>query len=162
MRLKRLLTADDAVSSVVAVTLMVAITVVLAAAIGTFTLGFAQKVEDTGPQASFGVDFEDDAGSYDNLTVTHEGGDAIASSALTLSASTTFNASFDGSDQGENATSLAFDDMGLDGDVTSGDSVTAVMDTDHGGEFDGETFRVIWSNPDSDQSQTLRKFEVPE
>ncbi|MEF8869094.1 MAG: type IV pilin N-terminal domain-containing protein, partial [Haloarculaceae archaeon] len=53
MQLKRLLTDDDAVSPVIGVILMVAITVILAAVIGTFVLGLGDQVQSTAPQASF-------------------------------------------------------------------------------------------------------------
>jgi flagellin-like protein len=49
--------ADDrAVSPVIGVILMVAITVILAAVIGTFVLGLGDQLGDTAPQASFSDD----------------------------------------------------------------------------------------------------------
>jgi len=53
MNLKNFFTDDDAVSPVIGVILMVAITVILAAVIATFVLGLGESVSDTAPQASF-------------------------------------------------------------------------------------------------------------
>ncbi|OYR83179.1 type IV pilin [Halorubrum ezzemoulense] len=47
---------DRAVSPVIGVILMVAITVILAAVIGTFVLGLGDQLGDTAPQASFSND----------------------------------------------------------------------------------------------------------
>jgi flagellin-like protein len=63
---------DRAVSPVIGVILMVAITVILAAVIGTFVLGLGDSVESA-PQASF--DFSVD--SSDNVQIRHRGGDNI-------------------------------------------------------------------------------------
>lgn len=56
---------DDAVSPVIGVILMVAITVILAAVIGTFVLGLGDEVGET---PSAGLTFDDDAGT-ENLTI---------------------------------------------------------------------------------------------
>ena len=79
---------DDkrAVSPVIAVILMVAITVILAAVIATFVLGIGEDVNDTAPQASFGFEqqnetFEWSGGSPTNetktVTLVHESGEKI-------------------------------------------------------------------------------------
>ncbi|MFW5905860.1 MAG: type IV pilin [archaeon] len=47
---------DRAVSPVIGVILMVAITVILAAVIGTFVLGLGDQLGDSAPQASFSTD----------------------------------------------------------------------------------------------------------
>jgi len=59
MQLKELLSDDDAVSPVIGVILMVAITVILAAVIATFVLGLGDQVSNTAPQAGFSFDFEE-------------------------------------------------------------------------------------------------------
>ena len=56
MQIKELLTGDErAVSPVIGVILMVAITVILAAVIGTFVLGLGDRVSQSAPQASFSL-----------------------------------------------------------------------------------------------------------
>jgi len=76
MELKRLFADDSAVSPVIGVILMVAITVILAAVIGSFVLNLGGSLQDTAPQASFSFDYTDDSsGPY--VAVTHESGDSI-------------------------------------------------------------------------------------
>jgi flagellin-like protein len=76
--------ADDrAVSPVIGVILMVAITVILAAVIGTFVLGLGDQLGDTAPQASFTIENVDTTNS--NVTFVKTGGQSIASEDLTMS-----------------------------------------------------------------------------
>ncbi|PSP58343.1 type IV pilin, partial [Halobacteriales archaeon QH_8_67_36] len=56
MNLKTLIQDDDAVSPVIGVILMVAITVILAAVIATFVLGLGDSLSNQAPQASFSCD----------------------------------------------------------------------------------------------------------
>ncbi|WP_434521740.1 type IV pilin [Halorubrum sp. AS12] len=71
---------DRAVSPVIGVILMVAITVILAAVIGTFVLGLGDQLGDTAPQASFSVE---DVGA-DNVSIAKTGGQDLESSDLVL------------------------------------------------------------------------------
>ncbi|NLV11188.1 type IV pilin [Halomicrobium mukohataei] len=73
MDLKRLFDDDDAVSPVIGVILMVAITVILAAVIASFVLGLGDQTSQA-PQASFGFEYDS---SNTEVTVTHESGDQI-------------------------------------------------------------------------------------
>ncbi len=75
---------DDAVSPVIGVILMVAVTVLLAATIGTFVLGVGQGTSSPTPQATWEFEYDGggdggfSAGSQDDsLTVTHGGGDTV-------------------------------------------------------------------------------------
>ncbi|WP_276258111.1 type IV pilin N-terminal domain-containing protein [Haloglomus litoreum] len=89
MEFGNLFADEDAVSPVIGVILMVAITVILAAVIGTFVLGLGDQVSNTSPQASFTFDFDDreNGGTpQDRLTVTHDGGDKISASQLSIKA----------------------------------------------------------------------------
>ncbi len=72
MRIKNLLTDDDAVSPVIGVILMVAITVILAAVIGAFVLDIGNQQDQT-PQASVG--FED--ASSNETRIVHDSGDDL-------------------------------------------------------------------------------------
>jgi len=96
MNFKQLFDDDRAVSPVIGVILMVAITVILAAVIGTFVLGLGDQVQSTTPQASFGfsqetVEWTDGSGtdteteSSPTVTVTHETGDTLDASNIDLS-----------------------------------------------------------------------------
>ncbi|EMA68288.1 hypothetical protein C468_02442 [Halorubrum kocurii JCM 14978] len=72
-------------SPVIGVILMVAITVILAAVIGTFVLGLGDQLGDTAPQASFDVVELSDADG--NITFAKTGGQTIDAGDLTLSIS---------------------------------------------------------------------------
>jgi len=89
MELKQLLNDDDAVSPVIGVILMVAITVILAAVIASFVLGLGNSATNTNPQASFSFEYEQvdenpDSGSsnWGIVTISHDGGDTIADNEL--------------------------------------------------------------------------------
>ena len=66
-------TNDRAVSPVIGVILMVAITVILAAVIGVFVLGLADDLGDGPTQATLSFDYDDD----DRIIVSHDGGDTL-------------------------------------------------------------------------------------
>jgi len=180
---------DRAVSPVIGVILMVAITVILAAVIGTFVLGLGDQVQSTTPQASFGFDqsnvtFQTNApadAEAETMTITHESGTTISESNLkvTVGGATAFAV-----DESDQTTDGVWD--GSD-DVSAGSSVRVVghttatnlegEDLDDGtdaewntdGEISGttwseiapgDTVRVVYDSPDSDSSSTLAKREV--
>lgn len=66
---------DRAVSPVIGVILMVAITVILAAVIGTFVLGLGDSLGQGQPQAQLSVDEKNV--SANNATIVHNGGDEL-------------------------------------------------------------------------------------
>ncbi|WP_262176533.1 type IV pilin N-terminal domain-containing protein [Haloarcula laminariae] len=72
MNIKELLQDDDAVSPVIGVILMVAITVILAAVIATFVLGLGDSLGNQAPQASFTCN--------SSSALIHDGGDQIDTS----------------------------------------------------------------------------------
>jgi len=156
MNFKQLFDDDRAVSPVIGVILMVAITVILAAVIGTFVLGLGDQVQSTTPQASFGFDTAD---AKEEATITHESGDSIDSSDLKLTAT----ANFTYTSGGDNVTSATWNEMGTGGDVSAGTSETIRYGnwTAEDGDFGGETIRVIYDSPDSDSSSTLAKRDIP-
>jgi len=129
MKFKQLFDDDRAVSPVIGVILMVAITVILAAVIGTFVLGLGDQVQSTTPQASFGfdsgaTDIQDngtaDSTSVKTMTVTHETGDTIDASNLKISVDGDQAYAASG-----NTTAGTFSD-----EVSAGSSVTIVGATD--------------------------------
>ena len=79
MKLKQFFTDDDAVSPVIGVILMVAITVILAAVIASFVLGLGQSTGDTAPSITFESDYDSDTPqltiSVTNVGDTVEAGD---------------------------------------------------------------------------------------
>ncbi|WP_419181059.1 type IV pilin [Haloarcula rara] len=77
MDIKQLIHDDDAVSPVIGVILMVAITVILAAVIASFVLGLGDSAGDAAPQLSIECDAA-------NNNITHAGGDNVEGDELTL------------------------------------------------------------------------------
>jgi len=80
MKPSNLFKSDDrAVSPVIGVILMVAITVILAAVIGTFVLGLGDSLGDSQPTAQIDVSVENatTADTDYNVTLEHSGGDRI-------------------------------------------------------------------------------------
>jgi len=152
MDFKQLFDDDRAVSPVIGVILMVAITVILAAVIGTFVLGLGDQLQATTPQASFGFDTEEDK---TKVAITHESGDSIEAANLKVSAQTNFGP--EGGTLNQNSSMTWVEAGGSSGDVSAGDGTTIEAESD----FAGDTIRVIFNNPDSDSSSTLGKFEVP-
>jgi len=136
MQLKQLLTEDRAVSPVIGVILMVAITVILAAVIGTFVLGLGDQVSESAPQASFSFDFNDSEG----VNVTHEGGETLEKGNIDINSS-------DGLTQ-----VTPFPDPTISaGDTASYDDAGA-----------GETIRVIWTNPAGGATNTIARATAPQ
>ncbi|MFC6955451.1 type IV pilin N-terminal domain-containing protein [Halorubellus litoreus] len=113
MQLKNLFADEDAVSPVIGVILMVAITVILAAVIGAFVLGIGGSQEQV-PQASFS--FEGTSGNA--YTITHEGGDTIT---------TALDIKVDGSDDGDWSADISAGDTYTTGSAS--DSITIVWNS---------------------------------
>jgi len=82
MDLKNIITDDDAVSPVIGVILMVAITVILAAVIASFVLGLGNQAQQGAPTATIGFDYDQVVENGDDpnagiLEVSHDGGDSV-------------------------------------------------------------------------------------
>jgi flagellin-like protein len=167
MQLKQLLKDKDAVSPVIGVILMVAITVILAAVIGTFVLGLGENVQQTSPQASFSFEYSNST-SGDTLTITHAGGDTIKAANVQFSSTGAKKTNYAGSGLSDvslksgSSTWKGVDGSG--GDVSSGMSVSL-----DGTNFDGSnnlkldlaTVRVSWQSTSGDSSATLGKWDGP-
>jgi flagellin-like protein len=162
MKLKQLFTDDSAVSPVIGVILMVAITVILAAVIGTFVLNLGGSVSQTTPQASFGFDFEDTAN--DNVTVTHETGDTIDASRLNLTATkdvdVATNKNLVGISSETASSSEGFTDSGGFGSSASV-SAGSTLYAGGNGDLSGQTFRVVWNSENNENSATLSEWTAP-
>ena len=86
---------DRAVSPVIGVILMVAITVILAAVIGTFVLDLGQSAGNSAPSASLTVETDT---ADDWVNVSHQGGDALNSGDTQVVISTdSYTATYDAS-----------------------------------------------------------------
>jgi len=147
MQLKDLLTEDRAVSPVIGVILMVAITVILAAVIGTFVLGLGDQVDENAPQASFSFEFADnggfDGGTGDYVNITHDGGETLDNSTLEV--------------QGDGSTDLSYvSDSTWDDAVDSGDQIV------YENVDSGETVRIVWTSPNGGSTNTIARSTAPQ
>ncbi len=134
---------DRAVSPVIGVILMVAITVILAAVIGTFVLGLGDQVQETAPNAQFSASM-----SGDNLTFTHEGGDSIDAERLTFVGS--------GMSDGDEP----WDNVSTSTDTVRAGSSATLNQSDHI-ETSGEV-RLVWEAEEGGSSTTLRTYTISE
>jgi flagellin-like protein len=157
MKLTELFTADEserAVSPVIGVILMVAITVILAAVIGTFVLGLGDQVQETAPNAQWDWDLTTNSGvDNDQLTITHESGDSIEQANLNFVA--------------ENGSSPPDGSQFNNDPVNAGTSATLSADSTATEHFQdshagGDTVRLVWSSSEGGSTSTLTKYDVPD
>lgn len=132
----RLVTDDDAVSPVIAVILMVAVTVILGAIIGSLVLGVGSE-QAKAPQASLAYDYDS---TSTTVTVQHRGGDDLEASKLSVKET--------GSSDGVSIT-------GGQDTFESGSVVAS-------GTYEpGETIRVVWLDPHSKDSTVIAESRAP-
>jgi len=177
------------VSPVIGVILMVAITVILAAVIGTFVLGLGEQVQDTSPQASFSFEYEpgtpsagdvtwavsDEPGNDDEvivdgsnadgtLTITQESGEKVDASQIKLSGSSgyTVESNVDSSFDYQFADGPSYNSGGSpDYPFASGSEVSAGSSLD-AAVSSGDTIRVVWKSSDGETSATLGNWNGPD
>jgi len=158
---------EDAVSPVIGVVLLVAVTVVLAATVATFALGFGDRINVTAPQAGFSTKYvanadTGDSDSWDNsfgsdhdsdatsetarLDIGFTRGRGIAASALTVRFPGGSEAFADASDPDT--------PYGEDSQVGTGEEVTLAV-------APGDTVRVVWTSTDGGRSATLTTERLP-
>lgn len=125
---------------------MVAITVILAAVIGTFVLGLGDQVSENPPNTQWSVSENLDNGNADTIEFVHDGGDAVDGDNLIVRGDALET---DPSDPTE---------LGIAGDrLTAGDSFEAdVSDSANAG--DGA--RLVWSPSGSDTTSTLTTYSL--
>ena len=147
MKLHELSADDDAVSPVIGVILMVAITVILAAVIGTFVLGLGDQVQSTAPNAQFTFS-ENSTGA---LEMTHDGGDSVPTSNIRVTNDNTSRNYVSNRTCQNGSTSPAW----TSAELSAGDACTIA-----GYEIDdGETVRIVWESDDGSSSSTLADYE---
>ncbi len=152
MDLRTLIQGDDrAVSPVIGVILMVAITVILAAVIGSFVLGIGGQQEQA-PQASLSVENVTSDGTNTYVDVVHQGGDRFSNE-------TTNNITVTVSNQSDTST-LTYSGSG---DVTgefpfqAGDRLKFSSDESFSGSV---TVNVVWEGDETDSIIASRTAEV--
>ena len=156
MDLKKLFQDDDAVSPVIGVILMVAITVILAAVIASFVLNLGGS-QSASPQVSFefeyeetssddsSTDFASSAGNGD-LTITHNSGDSVQAGRLSI---------IDEAGDDEQTGQAFFSLSSPDSQVSSGVSGTAKVDN-------SDTIRIVYTDDSGEDSTTLATWEGPD
>jgi flagellin-like protein len=118
--------SERAVSPVIGVILMVAITVILAAVIGVFVLEFGSSVSDSPPTVQFDMTVDSD----NNAKILHEGGDVFEADSVSIT---------------NNESEYTFES----GSVSAGDESNSFNVSD------GDTVRVVWESDNGEKSNIL-------
>jgi len=118
--------SERAVSPVIGVILMVAITVILAAVIGVFVLEFGSSVSDSPPTVQFDMTVDSD----NNAKILHEGGDVFEADSVSIT---------------NNESEYTFES----GSVSAGDKSNSFNVSD------GDTVRVVWESDNGEKSNIL-------
>jgi flagellin-like protein len=140
MDIKQLFADDDAVSPVIGVILMVAITVILAAVIGAFVLDIGGS-QESAPQAQW--EYADDAPGSGEITIKHNGGDTV-----TETDQITINGDVNASSSTLQSVTNGHDSM------SAGDSVIVEAD----GTTEGQV-SLVWESSDGSQSSELSSHD---
>ena len=161
MDIKQLIHDDDAVSPVIGVILMVAITVILAAVIASFVLGLGDQAQQATPQASFSWEYDAAPGNNTEgvIKITHDGGDTVTASEIYVRG--------DGlTDETEGSLSAGDFELGKSGandwntatgatEITAGNSVDVAVRSDY-------ELRVVYETAEGDTSATLSQDSGPD
>ena len=152
-RLKELIHDDDhAVSPVIGVILMVAITVILAAVIASFVIGLGDSTDDVAPNIVFTDDYETNSSYAINATLTV---DNVGTTNVDPS-----NIYIRGENITDNNLQWSDSDQGYE-NVSAGQTFTLNhSNVNKKGFTQGDEYRVIFET--SDTSDTLDTFEVPD
>lgn len=121
---------------------MVAITVILAAVIGTFVLGLGDQVQNTTPQAQFGftqttetiTDNNGSSAEFTKVTISHESGDSISESDLSV---TVNGEAYGGTTTGNDEVTQLWSGSG---DVSAGSSVTLYSSSSYSADFSSNSY----------------------
>lgn len=161
MQLNELFDDDNAVSPVIGVILMVAITVILAAVIATFVLGLGEQVSDTAPSTSFSFDLDEDTDpAVDDdwgetadgdgegiLEVRHSGGPTLDASDISISGSSLNpDAAWGEANDGDAS-------WGPGSTISAGNTVNIAIET-------SDSIDVVWES--NDESAILASYAGPD
>jgi len=156
MHITTLFEDERAVSPVIGVILMVSITVILAAVIGTFVLGLGTQVQQSAPTANFefsytpgsdGTFTDSDATGTDGdqFTVEHTSGQSMDRSRVVVQV--------EGTEVGESSD-------WSDTTISVGSSFSYTEDGTAALEA-GDTIRIVWNSPNGETSNTVGRSTVP-
>ncbi|PSQ60739.1 type IV pilin [Halobacteriales archaeon SW_7_71_33] len=158
--IKTVIKADDrAVSPVIGVILMVAITVILAAVIGTFVLGLSGNT-NSAPQAQWQIQSDnigDNDNTNDGVNILHQGGDAVNTDDLLVSIGGEVVYDDGAGQTSDDGYTINTNNWGSE--VTASNNLR--VNEDSASVTNGEpTVRIVWQNPDGDDTQILSQREV--
>ena len=119
-----LLTDEEAVSPVIGIILMVAITVILASLIGVFAFDVFGQDSEEAPAVIFEYNYD---GDNDELTIRHQSGTVVSGSAIEFK------------EQNGGATPLTKTDWSGETEVQAGESITI------GGVNSDATVLIVWN-----------------
>lgn len=143
---------EDAVSPVIGVILMVAITVILAAVIGAFVLGLGDNMGNTTSNATYNWSQSGSTDGDITVTLEHNGGETLSEDLLNI----TFEATND-------PTEGVSDWSDAEGEVSAGASITFHAGQTAGTDdafHSGDEIRVVWQSPDGGSSSVLTSYEM--
>lgn len=175
MNLKNIFKSDGderAVSPVIGVILMVAITVILAAVIGAFVIGIGDD-QSTVPQASWDISQsteEIDGDDYTTMTVTHSSGSSISESNIDVTVEGSPGYDVDDDAESDEIVWSGQDDIsagnevrvvgkytGTAGDFSSGEDFSG---SDYNELEEDDTLRIVWESDDGSDSSVLQSQDV--
>lgn len=139
MNVNQLLADDRAVSPVVGVAILIAITVILAAVIGGVVLGLNTESAES-PQASLQFEYND---TSTDLTIRHTGGESLDSDHVVVRGQAV--------DDGSGTFSSEVD---LPRDLDAGQSAVVQADTIN------QEVSVVWQDPNSKEESVVGKHEI--
>ena len=136
---------------------MVAITVILAAVIGTFVLGLGDQVGESAPNAQFSAEVTNPEPTDDDpfMEFVHQGGDSVDPDTLSVNLA--------GNDGDAEIHDLDDGDFSDSESLSAGDTVEVRISGDHNEDDtinEDSTVGLIWES--GDRSSTLRAFDLPE
>lgn len=137
MKITNLCAEKRAVSPVIGVILMVAITVILAAVIGAFVLGLGSQVSASPPQVSLEFTYTNSNNGGTNVTIVHGGGSRLDAAAISI-------------------TGIA-DPTAIEPESSFQTGQTLLDDK----QTEGDQIRVIWTTPSGGSSNIVGSSTVP-
>lgn len=136
MPIRRLIRDEDAISPVIGVILIVAITVILATVVATFAFGLEEEKTYSPPEASFSFE---ETGTSGEVKIVHEAGDDIPNDQISV--------------KGDGAGPV--DSPFSNSEVKAGNSVTLTTFSS------GTEIRIVWDSEQDDTTEVLAKGTVP-
>ena len=141
MQLSKLFNDYRAVSPVIGVILLVAISVILAAVIGTFVLGLGDSLSDTTPSASINGEIDDG-----DIVFTHQSGQNIDAGDLRVA------------DTGDNFDKDREEDLGIGDSFSAGDEIR--LDDADVEQGDDDTVRLVFDSGSSSSTLATVDYQV--